>query len=342
VHDAVIVRTDPKDAPWLESRVKDLVQLLAGTLSHLRVDCTDIGPGTREVIFTEDLAATVRSLGSQIVDYEDLQGFDVSRLGGVVVGKTMFRNEDFSDAVLVMDSAVFRGLDDINRIGEIFLLSHELAHALIGQLRRASGNPRMEASWLPWEAGRWLSRYALEEYQADRIAQVVLGAIGTVTVDAETRPFRSTDFKTGRDQWVRAAAASTAAIANLIHAYRLEEIDLTAMWARVQALATDILITLAHAQAEADESDGNAPIVTEVVATEIPPAHRLWSSFTEIARGWQVLQHAAAFHVEEEWVLDRGRDALLEFWKDMGLTFRPEGDSFFLTVAAPQLAWKPS
>jgi hypothetical protein len=84
VHDIVIVRTDPKDALWLESRVEDLVQLLAGTLSHLRADCTDVGPGTREVVFTEDLAATVRSLGSQVVDYEGLQEFDVSRLGGVV------------------------------------------------------------------------------------------------------------------------------------------------------------------------------------------------------------------------------------------------------------------
>ena len=338
MHDAVIVRSDPPMAPWLEDRVVDLVQLIARRLSHLRALRTDLGPGTREVVFTEDLTATVRGLDGEVVSQEGLQDFDTNRLGGVVVGKTMFRTEDFSEAVIVLDAAVFRKTADVSRIAEIFLLSHELAHALIGQLRRASSNARMQASFLPWETSRWLTRYALEEYQADRIAQVVLGSMGTVTIGAETRSFRSTDFKVGRGEWVQAAAASTEAIADIIHSYRVREIDLIPMWNRVQALTSDLLIALAHAQAEADESDDTAPIVTEAVAAAIAPLHRLWSSFTKVAREQRVLQFAAEFRTAEVAALDVGRDALLGFWKEMGLTFRPEGDSFYLTVAAPHVA----
>jgi hypothetical protein len=67
----------------------------------------------------------------------------------------------------------------------------------------------------------------------------------------------------------------------------------------------------------------------------------LWSSLTELGRNWKVLQDAASFHAEEATVLDTGRDALLTFWEEMGLTFRPEADGHYITVAAPELAWQP-
>lgn len=342
VHDTVTVLSDPPRAAWLDDRIVNLGALLGDVLSRLRAEHTDVGPGVREIVLAEDLPAAVRGLHGQVQGLEGLQEFDTTRLGGVVVGKTMFRNEDFSDAVIVMDAALFRSPSDVARIGEIFLLGHELAHALIGQLRRAHGNPRMESAFLPWETSRWFVRYALEEYKADRIAQMLLAAMGTVTVDGETRPFRSTDFKFGRDEWVQAAAASVTTIAETIHAYRLGRIDLTTMWQTVEPMAADVLITLAHAQAEADELDDDAPIVTEVVAQDVPPLHRLWSSLAELGRGWKVLQHAASFHADEVAVLDSGRDALMRFWDEMGLTFRPHGDGHYITVAAPELAWGPN
>ncbi len=341
--DLVIVRSDPPDAQWLEDRVVNLVRLLAGVVSRLREVETDAGPGVREIVVSDDLASTVRKLQGEVVGDEALSEFDTSRLGGVVVGKTMFRSEDFSEAVVVMDSAVFRSDDVVSQVGQIFLLGHELAHALIGQLRRADGSPPMSPSFLPWETARWLTRYALEEYKADRIAQVLLGAIGTATVDGVVRPLRSTDFKIGERQWVLAAGDSVASIARAVHSYRCREIDLTTMWSTVEPMASDLLITLAHAQAEADEVDDGAdgPIVTEVISAEAPPLHRLWYQFAGLAREWRVLQPVATFREHEAGILDRGRDALLEFWEDLGLTFRPEGESFYLSVAAPHLAWRP-
>lgn len=340
--DTVSVRSDPPNAVWLDDRMVNLATLLGGVLSQLRAESTDVGPGTREIVLAEDLTTAIRRLHGQVQGVEGLQEFDTSRLGGVVIGKTMFRNDDYSDAVIVMDAALFRSHDDIARIGEVFILGHELAHALIGQVRRANGNPRMEPSFLPWETSRWLTRYALEEYKADRLAQIMLSVMGTVTVDGETRPFRSTDFKLGRDEWVEAATSSVTTIAETIHAYRLGQIDLIALWQTVEPLASSLLITLAHAQAEADELDDEASIVTEPVATAVPPLHRLWSSFTELGRGWKILQDSASFHLEEVAVLDKGREALLTFWKEMGLTFRPHGDGHYITVAQPHRAWRPT
>jgi hypothetical protein len=341
VEDTVTVRSDPPDAVWLDDRMVNLATLLGGVLSHLRTEHTDVGPGVREIVLAEDLTAAIRSLHGVVHGVEGLQEFSTSRLGGVVIGKTMFRDEHFSDAVIVMDSAVFRSPDDLSRIGEIFVLGHELAHALIGQVRRADDNPRMAAAFLPWETSRWFVRYALEEYKADRLAQVMLAVMGTVTVDGETRPFRSTDFKSGLHEWVDAAARSVTTVGESIDAYRLHQVDLTAMWRTVELLASEVLITLAHAQAEADELAGDPPIVTEAVAAEVPPLHRLWSSLTELGRSWKVLQDAASFHAEEATVLDTGRDALLTFWEEMGLTFRPEADGYYITVAAPELVWQP-
>lgn len=343
VDDIVIVRSDPPAARWLSVGVVNRVRLLVGVMSHLRIEATDIGPGVREIVLSDDLATTVRSLHGEALGDEVLSDFDTSRLGGVVVGKTLFRSEDFSESVIVMDSAVFRADDAIAQVGQIFLLGHELAHALIGQLRRADGGPPMPPSFLPWETGRWLTRYALEEYKADRIAQFLLGAMGTATVDGVVRPLRSTDFRVGQREWVLAAGDSVASIARRIHSYRCHELDLMAMWNTVQPMASDLLITLAHAQAEADEvdADGNDSVVTEVLRSEAPPLHRLWTHFAGLAREWQVLQPAATFRVHEANILDRGRDALLEFWADLGLTFRPEGESFYLSVAAPHLTWQP-
>lgn len=48
---------------------------------------------------SDDLATTARSLHGEALGDEVLSEFGTSRLGGVVVGKTMFRSEDFSKTI---------------------------------------------------------------------------------------------------------------------------------------------------------------------------------------------------------------------------------------------------
>lgn len=343
VHDFLILRSAPPDAPWLDGRISDLVSTVVQFVSLARSELTDIGPGVREIVLAEDFTAAVRALEGGVHIDGTLHDFGPKRLGGLVVGKTLFRNEDHSHAVITMDAGLFQPDDNLAVVGQIFLLGHELAHALFGQLRRANGY-RMAPAFLPWETSRWFTRYALEEYKADMIAQIMLRQFGSVsTTGGGTRELRSTDYREGRDEWVQAAAVTTVAIAEAIHDYRIGQMELGAMWeSAVQPMTSDMLIALAHAQAEADEIADCDEIVTEPVAATVPPLHRLWRTFTEIARGFRILRPADDFHIEEQAALDAGRDALIAFWNEMGLTFSPHGETFCISVAAPHLGWRPA
>jgi hypothetical protein len=343
VHDVLILRSVPPNAPWLDDRVGNLVSTIVQFMSLARTELTDIDPGVREIVLAEDFTAAVRALEGGVHIDGTLQDFDAERLGGLVVGKTLFRNEDHSEAVITMDARLFQADDNLALVGQIFLLGHELAHALFGQLRRANGY-RMAPAFLPWDTSRWCTRYVLEEYKADRVAQIVLRQFGTATsAEGDTRHLRSTDYREGRDEWVHAAEVATVAIAEAIHRYRIGQMELGAMWeSAVQRMTSDMLIALAHAQAEADEIEGSSEVVTEPISAVAPPLHRLWSTFTDIARDFRILQPADDFHVEEQAALDAGRDALIEFWDEMGLTFSPHGETFYISVAPPNLAWRPA
>lgn len=151
-------------------------------------------PQALEIVIAEDVAAAVQSMADEVVGVESLHDFSLERVGGIVAGKTMFRDAGHEDAVVVLDAAVFRSDSAPSRVGEIQIAAHELAHALIGQLRAAGGEP-MEPTFLPWEVSRWLARYVIEEHLADVVAEVGLGLCGTVALDdGSTRQLSSVDF----------------------------------------------------------------------------------------------------------------------------------------------------
>lgn len=339
---ACLVRSDPPGAPWVDERAVALVRNLVQAFNHLRSQSTDIGPGSVEVVFTEDLTATVRALDSETVSDMPANDYHRDRVGGTVMAKTMYRNADRSSSVIVIDAVLVQDPHDLSRIREIFVIAHELAHALVGQLRWALGVVPMEPSWLPWETSRWLTRYALEEYQADRLAQVILSVMGTVDASGgEPRPFRSRDCGSCIEPFVAAAGQTVIDIAELVHSYRLRQVSLDSMWPRVQTLTSELLIALAHAQAEADETEFSV-VVTELVTEHVSPMVRLWAGMTPIVRNLNVLTSAAEFAFAERQALDAGRDVLLAFWATLGLSFTPQGDTFYLAVAPPDLAWRPT
>ena len=194
----VVIRSEPPEAPWLDERLKGLLTGLVGAFEQLRRCCGTLGPARIEIILAEDVAVAVRALDSLVMGVEDLADYAVERIGGNVAGKTMFRDEEHADAVIVLGAAVFRLMDPVAQVGQIMIASHELAHALIGQVRATGGKP-MSPSFLPWETSRWLARYAFEEYLADALAESVVRVSGTATdPDGSTRPLSSTDFLSTR------------------------------------------------------------------------------------------------------------------------------------------------
>jgi hypothetical protein len=293
-------------------------------------------PQAVDIVIAEDVAAAVRSMDSEVVSVEALKDFSLERVGGVVAGKTMFRDAAHEVAVVVLDAALFRSDAAAARIGEIQVTAHELAHALIGQLRAAQGQP-MERTFLPWEVSRWLARYAIEEHVADSVAEVVLGLSGTLKLDGGSeRPLTTTDFGESAEAFLAAVDEAFANVVSTIHEYRLGRVDLEGMWLTVQTRTSEMLISLAHAQAERDDrTETHRDYVTEGLAA---PLDRVWRAICECL-DIPLFDGPEEFVRREQEAIDRGGSAIIEFWRHLGLTFRPQGDGFYISVASPDEAW---
>lgn len=333
------VRAHGFDDERLDSRITDLLSMLATVFDGLRDQCY-LPPGdSLEFVIAEDLSQAVRELAGSTVGVEDLSHYGLERIGGIVVGKTMFRDDAHRRVVIALDTAIFEAAEPSADALRLFLVSHELAHGLIGQLRTAGG-AAMAPTHLPWETSRWLARYALEEYLADSLAELVLSQCGHVTDEAGLeQPLtirlvfpRSSDF-------VDAALAQLRETTGRVHQYRLDG-ALEAMWGEVQAATSQTLITIAHAQAEVDDPIGDpAPSVTSVRAEEFGPLHDCWEAMHQMLSSFPLLCTPERFAELEPQLLETGGNLILQLWRELGLTFQPVGDSFYIAVAGPDEAW---
>ena len=113
------------------------------------------------------------------------------------------------------------------------------------------------------------------------------------------------------------------------------------MWLAVQSRMSEILITLAHAQAEADQATELLEPVTASIAENALPLHRLWEAMHELAASQSVLAEPADFVLREQEALDLAGAAIVRCWADLGLVFTPNGDGFRIAVAHPMNAWPP-
>lgn len=329
------LRSDPLDAVWFGRRIEDLLTSVTAIFAALRQQM-GMRPQALEIVIAEDVAAAVQALAGNVIGVEASEDFVTERVGGIVVGKTMFRDAAHEDAVVVLDSTVFRSDAAVARVGEIQITAHELAHSLIGQLRAAGRRP-MEPTSLPWEVSRWLARYAIEEFLADSVAEVVLGLTGTAALDdGSTRPLTSSDFGECAETFLSAVEETFATVVSTIHDYRLGRIDLEAMWLMVQPKTSEMMISLAHAQAERDHlSDGGRDCVTSGLAAPLDHAWRAVCDCLEIPLSDGPEHFARA----EQEAIDRAGSVIVELWRHLGLTFRPEGESFYISVAPPENAW---
>jgi hypothetical protein len=129
----VIVRCDPHgdvDAD-LRSCLEGLVAAFDQVGLALRLPPRDLV----ELVIAKDLASKVRSLEGTTVGVEGLTDFGVERVGGIVAGKTMFRSQDHSDAIVIISAEVLCPTRGIVAPLQVFLVAHELAHTVIGRMR---------------------------------------------------------------------------------------------------------------------------------------------------------------------------------------------------------------
>lgn len=333
------VRTHRGGSEEVDSRVESLLEMLATVFDGLREQCELPSAESLEFVVARDLSEAVRDQAGDTVGVEELNDYELERVGGIVVGKTMFRDNDHRRIVIVLDAEIFESTDPAARALELYLVSHELAHGLLGQLRSA-GRPAMDPTYLPWEASRWLARYALEEYLADSMAELVLRQFGHVTDgDGESHPLSVRLVFPRGSAFIDAALDRLTETVDRIHQYRLDG-QLESMWLDTQAATSQILITMAHAQAEIDDPTAKpeAPVTT-VRAQEFGPLHDCWDGMHQTFASFPLICPPKRFAELEPQLLEEAGDLILELWRKLGLTFRPVGDGFYITVAAPHGAW---
>lgn len=300
-----------------------------------------------EIIVAADTAAAVRSLDGQVHTVEDLRNYSLERVAGSVAAKTLYRDEAKSSAVIVLGGDLFTIADPQSPavLLQVFVAAHELAHVLIDRTR-ACGGPPMEPTGLPWEASRWMARYAIEEYHADRVAEVLPGTFISLSTEGQAEPVPASQTDIGGDElgWVSSAMDAVEDFTKGIHRYRLVGNSvLESMWVESQTKTSQILNALAHGQATADFSrEGSQTTVTSSLRDKREPLHRLWSIIHEESRKLSVTEgDPAVFYAEEQQVLDACGRAIVEFWSDIGLSFTPLGDGYYIHVADPQDCWPP-
>ena len=321
--------------------MRELLELVAGIFDGLRVEAQLPPAESVEFFIADDISSAVQQQAGSFVGVEDLQNFDAERIGGQVVGKTLFRDEQHRRIVIFMSGGTFEAEDGPSKAVEIYLVAHEMAHGLIGQLRSASGPP-MPPTFLPWGITRWFARYALEEYVADSLAEVALRQFGFVTDDeGERHPLSARVVLPRGPHFMEACADRLAGLVDRIHQYRIDG-HLNELWLDVQNSTGQLFVTVAHAQAELDDPTGEVgPVVTADQAEAFGPLHDCWEQMHSRFASIPLLATSERFAEIEPAVLDDAGELILEFWRDLGLTFRPEGDAFHIEVASPDRSWSP-
>lgn len=340
------IRSQPA-ALEVPGEVRERLQWLGEAVASLQGAAGVETAADVEIIVAADTAATIRSLDGQVHTVEDLTNYSLERVAGIVAAKTLFRDQGKSAAVIVLGGDLFTIADPQSPavLLQLFVAGHELAHVLIDRTR-AGGGPPMEATSLPWEASRWLARYAIEEYHADRIAEVLLGTFISVSREGQEEPVPASQTDIGVDEqgWVRSAMDAVEDVTEGIHRYRLVGNSiLESMWIESQTKTSQALIALAHGQAVADFSrEGSTTTVTSSLRDKCEPLDRLWSIIHEESQKLSVTAgDPAVFYAEEQRVLDTCGDAIVTFWFDIGLSFTPFHDSYYIHVAQPQDCWGP-
>lgn len=326
-------------------KLADQVHLaLAGVVGETWVPDIEV-----ELIWTRDFIATVQEMLDMTSENDEPEPrYDVERLGGMAVAKNIPMSKDSSHVAVVMNCDVLGTPSSELIASSIFLLAHELTHPIITRMRAASGvlTGVQLPSHTPTECARSISREAMDEYWADRIASIIIGAFGTAEKDGEQIPLHQGHVMGGiegyRNQLAQVLDSHIfPSWPNLIQDYREHRVDLQSMWGRLVTDTNQIMTLLAHGQACEDSGpDDNPPLVDDVVANHrgfnlyIEP---VWTTVLEAIGDIPLTLSRDAFISDDLAMAEAGETALKTMWELLGLTFNEyDGDrKFHIHVDAP-------
>jgi hypothetical protein len=275
---------DAETAERFTAAARSAAVVFAGVARNYGVDLPDI-----RLIGTLDFQATVDDLLQQVHGPGE-PTYTTDRLGGTAVGKNIPLNDDCSKSTVVMfagpwmPGAEARGL----AVG-LNLLAHELAHSVLERLRVASG--ALEGvtfpSNSPRPAARSITRIAVDELRADRIADVVLSLSASKTVDEKEVPLHLSDTELFGPTSYREQLAELLVTRvypgwrDSVNEYRIRGITLEELMRRLVSEAGQMMTAIAHAQAEALSTPENGELFVPPAAGQ-PGAALIGSVWEEV------------------------------------------------------------
>lgn len=286
------------------------------------------------VVVTDDFHAEVdRALAMRESPAVADGPYDSLRLGGVAVAKNIFLTSDASRVRIVVNSAGLGRADDApGNLWTVFLIAHEFAHPILERRRRADSVaedevPRTSAH----AAARAIVRTALDELNADLLANIVLGTFGSVSIDGQKpRPVKVTDLVVGHGAQVARVLDDHVypGWADLVDSYRTRKIGLDDLWRRIGSETDQVMTLLGHAEAEARCLERPGPLEAEC-AEHSGARLYLADAWRRIMNAYDDFDDSADPDIirgQRKVLLAEGESALVELWKKLGLTFSRIGD----------------
>jgi hypothetical protein len=324
-----------------EQTLRSATATIHGAMEHIAQE-QQIPDIEVTVVVTGDFASEVGAILRQ-QDGGNTE-FTTERIGGVVVGKCIALNDDFSKQMVVLDCAGWIDADPAAQAQFLVSLAHELAHVVIDRARHASGalDGVPATPYNAVDTARKIARTAAAEFRADLVANAILGVLASIG-DGITRPLTIYDLcgDSHRDELRRTLDAVVhPGWPDTVQRYRERRMTLPELWQEISSSTGGVLNLLAHGEAHALAGSASSPL--EALRT-----HRGVELF--LGPAWQVLEDAittdagilpplSATRPYEQHIAEKGGQAVLDMWGRLGLTVEvdPRGGSFALWVDEPQ------
>jgi hypothetical protein len=301
-----------------------------------------------ELIVADDFARTVRQHMSGSANGREAEPqFTTDRAGGlaVVAAKNLDQTGDAQNVVIVFDATHWRGVSEpARRLNALHILAHELAHPMLERAQHASGAlagvslPSRTAN----EIARSMTRIMSGEYRADRLAELIVGACMSMT-DGDGKSGPANLWATEGDAYYSSACSAIQAAhpawPDLVQAYREGRLPLDEMWTRLVSSIDQALNLVVHTQALADAADARRDVLTSEPIGALPAA-RLYllpfGAFLDEVRSQPLVQSLRATRILHDRVVSVGQNAMLQIWRNLGLTPIEHSDrTLELRVVAP-------
>jgi hypothetical protein len=272
--------------------------------------------------------------------------YDPARAGGgESVAKTISRTADHAESVIVFDATLWHtdiGVD-ANAL-RASLIAHELAHPLLNRARWASGalhglSPQPTVVEVLRDAAHGLA----DEYRATVISEFAIGALGTVTVEGETRPLRSW-WSRGPgyvERFAAIVAQAEPAWSDIVRATAAGQNSPQQAWMMLAGAVNGALRALMDAQAFADAAEAGEDILDDARVADLPATRRFLadavSPFIEAVREAWPLAPLIEIKAAEEEIADVGIRMLEMILERIGIRTTSAADGSVQIIIEPGL-----